>query len=123
MNLENVKARLENKRTELQASIDELRKESLSSAQALVVEREAQEIEDIAADLSGRERERSVVATELMLLIEVQRALKRIAKGTYGRCMVCGQPIAEKRLEALPWAALCIKDQQKLEQREYSYAS
>jgi len=91
IDLENMKARLENKRAELQASIDELRKEAASSVTALAVEREAQESEDIAADLSGRERERSVFATELMLLMEVQHALKRIAEGTYGRCMVCGQ--------------------------------
>jgi len=123
IHLENMKARLEHKRAELQASIDELRKEAVSSVKALTPEREAQESEDVAADLSGRERERSVFATELMLLMEVQHALKRIAEGTYGCCMVCGQPIAEKRLEALPWAALCIKDQQKFEQREYSHAS
>lgn len=123
IDLEKMKARLENKRAELQASINELRKESASAVTALAIEREVQEREDVAADLSGRESVRSVFATELMLLMEVQHALKRIAEGAYGRCTACGQPIAEKRLEALPWAALCIKDQQKFEQREYSHAS
>lgn len=123
IDLKKMKARLESKRAELLASIDELRKESASAVTALAVEREVQELEDIAADLSGRESVRSVFATELMLLMEVQHALKRIAEGTYGRCTACGQPIAEKRLKALPWATLCIKDQQKFEQREYSHAS
>jgi DnaK suppressor protein len=123
IDLENMKVRLENKRAELQASIDELRKEATSSITALALEREVQESEDVAADLSGRERERSVFATELMLLMEVQHALKGIAEGTYGRCTACGQPIAEKRLEALPWEDLCIKDQKQLEQRQYSYVS
>jgi len=35
---------------------------------------------------------------------------------------MCGQLIPEKRLEALPWAALCIKDQERLEMKQYSYA-
>jgi DnaK suppressor protein len=123
IDLEKMKARLENKRAELQVSIDELRSESVPSANALDGEGEAQQIEDVAADLSGMERGRSVFATNLTLLTEVQQALKRIAEGTYGYCTVCGQPIPEKRLEALPWATLCIKDQKLLELRKYSYAS
>ena len=33
---------------------------------------------------------------------------KRIEDGTYGICTNCGRPISEERLEALPWAELCI---------------
>ncbi len=39
---------------------------------------------------------------------EVDAALARIDAGTFGLCTTCGRPIAEARLEALPWAALCI---------------
>jgi DnaK suppressor protein len=123
IDLEKMKVRLENKRAELQASINELRKESVPSANTLAIEGEAQVREDVAADLSETERGRSVFATNSMVLTEVRHALKRIAEGTYGHCTVCGQPIPEKRLEALPWAALCIKDQKLLELRQYSYAS
>ena len=42
---------------------------------------------------------------------EVDAALARIGAGTYGRCGACGGPIAEARLEALPWASLCIECQ------------
>ncbi|HLG65321.1 MAG TPA: TraR/DksA C4-type zinc finger protein [Ktedonosporobacter sp.] len=38
----------------------------------------------------------------------------------YGTCVDCGQPIPEKRLEAIPWAARCIKDEEKLERRNLS---
>jgi DnaK suppressor protein len=38
----------------------------------------------------------------------VDRALERIAAGTYGRCLRCGRPIAAERLEARPEAELCI---------------
>lgn len=43
-------------------------------------------------------------------LAEVDRALAKLEDGTYGRCDVCGEPIADERLEALPWAVLCVKD-------------
>ncbi len=123
IDLEKIKARLENKRAELQASIGELGKESVPSAKALSQEGEAQVIEDMAAEMSGSERGHSVFANNLRLLSEVQHALKRITEGTYGRCTMCGQPIPEKRLTALPWAALCIKDQKLLEMKEHIYAA
>ena len=41
---------------------------------------------------------------------DVTRALEKLDDGTYGICDVCGQPIAEGRLEALPWAVLCVED-------------
>ena len=39
---------------------------------------------------------------------EVEHALLKIENGTYGVCDVCGKPIGEKRIEALPAASLCI---------------
>lgn len=39
---------------------------------------------------------------------ECDAALARIDAGTFGLCTACGGPIAEARLDALPWAALCI---------------
>jgi DnaK suppressor protein len=41
-------------------------------------------------------------------LDQVDAALARIADGTYGTCAVCGQAIAEGRLEARPWTPFCI---------------
>lgn len=41
-------------------------------------------------------------------LDQVEAALARIAAGTYGTCAVCGEPIAEGRLEARPWTPYCI---------------
>jgi DnaK suppressor protein len=38
----------------------------------------------------------------------VDRALRRMDDGTYGRCLRCGRPIAPERLEARPEAELCI---------------
>ncbi len=41
-------------------------------------------------------------------LAEVEHALDKFEKGTYGLCDSCGQPIATDRLEALPQASLCV---------------
>ena len=47
------------------------------------------------------------------VLAEIDAALQRIEDGTYGTCEVCGKPIGEERLEARPWARLCIDDARK----------
>jgi DnaK suppressor protein len=41
---------------------------------------------------------------------DVERAIAKLEDGTYGACDVCGRPIGEGRLEALPWAVLCVDD-------------
>lgn len=56
-----------------------------------------------AADLS------STAEGELGL---VEDALKRIENGTYGKCVDCGEDIPEARLDAVPWAPYCIRDQE-----------
>jgi RNA polymerase-binding transcription factor len=43
-------------------------------------------------------------------LADVVRAEEKLAEGSYGRCDVCGSPIPAARLEALPWATLCVAD-------------
>jgi|SRR5579863_4063928 len=42
----------------------------------------------------------------------VEEALKRLDSGEYGICPACEEPIAEKRLHALPWARYCVKCQE-----------
>ena len=42
------------------------------------------------------------------VLADVERALAKIEDGTYGICDVCEKPIAPARLEALPWAVVCV---------------
>jgi DnaK suppressor protein len=49
------------------------------------------------------------------LLQQVRDALKRIDDGTFGMCIVDGQPIEEKRLEASPWTPYCLKHQALLD--------
>jgi DnaK suppressor protein len=46
-------------------------------------------------------------------LRDVERALAKMETGTYGICERCGQPISTERLDALPWAELCIDCKQR----------
>jgi DnaK suppressor protein len=41
-------------------------------------------------------------------LARTERALSKLDEGTYGACDVCGQPIAEKRLRAMPDSVMCV---------------
>lgn len=42
-------------------------------------------------------------------LEDIDEALEKLGKGAYGTCESCGQPIAGERLEAVPYAKLCLK--------------
>jgi DnaK suppressor protein len=41
-------------------------------------------------------------------VVEIDRALEKIDDGNYGLCEQCGQPIPDARLQALPYASLCV---------------
>jgi len=43
------------------------------------------------------------------LLAEVEHAIAKLDAGTYGTCEVCGRPIAEARLEAMPATRWCVE--------------
>ena len=47
----------------------------------------------------------------------IDSALMRIEQGKYGLCMKCGKPIPQERLEAMPYALLCINCKSKDERR------
>ena len=46
---------------------------------------------------------------------EIDAALARIDGGEYGVCEVCGEPIEERRLDAVPWARRCFADETEFE--------
>lgn len=63
---------------------------------------------DAAQTTSERARVISLAEGLHQRLENVQAALGRIEKGTYGKCERCGKDIAPERLEAVPAAKLCI---------------
>jgi DnaK suppressor protein len=46
---------------------------------------------------------------------DIQSALAAIDDGTYGTCEQCEEPIPRKRLDAVPWARMCVPCQSKAE--------
>jgi DnaK suppressor protein len=48
----------------------------------------------------------------------IRLALERLNDGSYGECLMCGEVIGAKRLEAVPWTPYCIRCQEKIENGE-----
>ena len=63
---------------------------------------------DSAHSTAERARLLSVMKALRANLRWVDRALTKMDLGTYGTCERCGNPVGMDRLEALPWAILCI---------------
>src|ERR1700739_392975 len=89
------------------------------SLDSITIERSADELEEAqfkyARDLAiaGLNREASVRRS-------VATALQRIQDGTFGTCVHCGNEISRRRLEAMPWATLCIHCQEAADLGEES---
>jgi DnaK suppressor protein len=62
-----------------------------------------------SAAVSAEQGEAQALAARLReQLDDVEKALARLDEGTYGTCEVCGNPIGEARLEAMPATRFCI---------------
>src|SRR5579884_565347 len=120
LNMQEIKQRLEEKRDELRTQIGDLTQAHPQPVDTTEISEGPQEFEETATDFLEMQEEQSVLVNEQALLTEVEAALKRIEDGTYGYCVVCGKPIPEKRLEAIPWASLCVEDEAALEKRNLS---
>jgi len=94
-----------------------------AEAEALASEREPGDTqfdeESGEGDTLNVERERvlALSASATQAVEEIDRALRRMDTGSYGICERCGKKIAVARLEALPFAALCIECKSREERR------
>ena len=70
---------------------------------------------DHATETFMRELDEGLEENAEHLLAEIDAALSRIADGTYGICVRCGRPISPDRLEAVPYATLCLDDKRAQE--------
>ena len=70
---------------------------------------------DSATETFMRELDDGLEENAEHLLDEIDAALRRIEEGTFGTCEVCGRPIDSERLEAVPYATLCIEDKRARE--------
>lgn len=79
-------------------------------------------------DETQRHQERELSASDANrarhTLVSVDQALMALKRGSYGLCQGCGDPIPEKRLTALPFAARCVPCQEEVEMhRSHSMTS
>ncbi len=72
---------------------------------------------DNGTDDFDRDSALSILSTEQNALFEISEAERRLKQGAYGVCEECNVPIGMNRLEALPFARMCVQCQQKIEER------
>lgn len=56
-----------------------------------------------------------VTSKEYSILRQIERALEKVEEGTYGQCDISGEEIPKARLDAVPYATMTVKAQDKLE--------
>ena len=111
------RSKLEDERGRVVGALENLRSENSGSMDDEVDESHFDNhLAETASVTTDREIDYSLEENEARVLAAIDAALKRIDNGTYGRCDRCGQPIEPERLEALPWATLCIADKRREEQ-------
>jgi RNA polymerase-binding protein DksA len=106
-------------RGRISAALDNLHEETAGTLSEDAGEEAAYDnhLGDTASETYDRELEYTLEENSEHLLGEIDAALKRIDEGTYGICTNCSKQIPEGRLEALPWATLCIDCQRDRERR------
>ena len=70
---------------------------------------------DSGTDNFDRDFALSLLSSDQDAIYEIEEALKRIEKGTYGVCELTGKPIPRARLDAIPWARFTVEAQAQLE--------
>jgi DnaK suppressor protein len=116
MNIEQAKQKLEAREEELLRSMRRLGEDARES--------QIEGVEDPIDYVESSENKAlnfRVNTIESDELKQVQSALQRIENGTYGKCVDCGRPISDARLEAKPWALYCVEDQEKHDKEEGNY--
>jgi DnaK suppressor protein len=110
VNVEHFKEKLLKKRRELADAIQRAEQEVRTASEGEVGDAVDRSVDDTAADQGLHN---SSVDSET--LEQVNDALGRIERGSYGKCGTCGKAIEPARLEAIPWTPYCKADQERLE--------
>jgi DnaK suppressor protein len=107
VNLDKIRARLEIERKRLVAEIAELE----ADGQPADARREGSPFgkrEEEATESFEFEKRLALERQVRSNLAEIEHALDKFKHGTYGLCDVCGQPIPPDRLDAVPYANVCL---------------
>lgn len=73
---------------------------------------------DMTQEAAERELAGRLLERESAVVRRLHSALARMKDGCYGACLECEEEIAPTRLKAIPWAELCIRCQERAENRE-----
>lgn len=109
--LQELKAHLTNEKARLTARISELTAQDPFSDPDRTNDNAAVDME--ASEESNHDRVAALIAELKTQLAHVESALERIAAGTYGFCVVCGNMIDTDRLAVLPTATMCLSCESK----------
>ena len=115
MNTERFKKRLLDKERELVEETARLEDEARDSGEA--------EVRDSTDDATSSQGTTEALQEDVLIsqtLTQVRDALKRIKDGAYGKCVACGRQMEAARLDAVPWAAYCLEDQEKQDKRAHA---
>jgi DnaK suppressor protein len=80
---------------------------TLQSRESIRVEKSADDFDEIARAVA-RDIAIQNLDRESCLLRNIRSALLRANEGTFGKCLHCEEEISRRRLEAVPWTALCL---------------
>lgn len=103
VNMQHAKTRLEQRRAELVERQERVARHTRHRDEPL-----SQDFAEQAVELENGE---TLVALDREIsqeLVHIDHALKRIEANVYASCERCAEPIGERRLEALPYASMCI---------------
>jgi RNA polymerase-binding transcription factor len=106
-----LKRMLEERRQEIQQKLKSLR-ETLPVEAGAVRDAEEQSVDDFVQEVDF-----ALMEMKSETLAKIDEAMQRLEDGSYGLCTECGGEIAEARLKALPFAALCRDCQEQEESR------
>ena len=100
----------------IEKSLGDLKREIISNLLAsnedfkeIVDAMDPKDLADVASDDIDRKMIEAIGAQELKRLRMIESALARIQQGKYGTCIKCGKKIPFERLEAIPYALMCIE--------------
>jgi RNA polymerase-binding protein DksA len=108
------RSRLQDERVRVVSAIENLRRGNPGSMGDEVGESSLDNHQaETASVTTDREIDHSLEENEERVLTAIDAALARIESGTYGHCERCGKVIEEERLQAIPYATLCIDDKRR----------
>jgi DnaK suppressor protein len=104
MDAERARARLSEERSRIERELADLGITPAGSD-------EPEDFGDAGAELDQSGRDGAIRDELKRTLAAIARAEQRLAEGTYGKSVVSGKPIPDKRLEALPWAERLVEEE------------